>query len=78
MNSFIKLDIIHPNNLELDTVFYIRADEIVEVRPATTHDKKSRSEINAFVRCRTSGESYAAGQKAVEILDQIKDGSLNH
>jgi hypothetical protein len=75
MKKFLKIRLLHPNNVEGDTIRYIAIDEIVAIQAATEMDRKHRSEMQALVETKTGG--YATSMKPQEILEALDELTIS-
>ena len=69
--KFLKLNVIHPNNIEGDTTTYVAVASILHISEATVMDKKHRAECNTLIFF-INGMSLGVSDKASEILEQLE------
>lgn len=72
MKKFIRITVLHPNNVEGDTDHYFRPDEIIGMQKATSMDTRQRSDIKSIVHLK-SGTAYATDMTVGEIFEQLDE-----
>lgn len=71
MSKFIKIPTLNFVNVEADTNVHLRADEIIDIREATSHDRKQRTEVGCLVILR-NGTCLASSMKAQAVVEEIE------
>jgi hypothetical protein len=72
MSEFIKLNIIHPNNIEGDCEIFVRKNTITQVARATTMDKKHRNECNSLIST-IQGNTFGVIDSVDSIMHELND-----
>lgn len=76
MPKFIKLPVIHQNNIEGDTTIWVRPDGIAEIIQATQLDSRQRSEIKSLILMKTNNSMVGTSLTPKEVLAAIDEAEM--